>query len=500
MVIETFKDIETHLWAMANKLRGNLDPSEYKHTVLGLIFLKYVSDSFQEKYNQLVENGDDPEDRDEYIAENIFFVPESSRWSYLVDNAKKPTIGVIIDEAMVEIEKENDTLKGVLPKNYARPELDKVKLGELIDLFSFKIGGKKNQEQDLLGRIYEYFLGNFGLAEGKNSGSFYTPSGVVKLMVNMIEPFKGRVYDPCCGSGGMFVQSARFVEEHAGRKDNIHIYGQEYTGTTWKLAKMNLALRGIDGDLGKRDADTFANDLHKNLKADFILANPPFNMKDYSLNTEDVRWKYGTPPSSNANFAWIQHIISKLSPKGTAAFVMANGTLSADGDQGKIRKAIVDEGLVDCIMTLPPKLFYNTQIPACVWIVSKDKKKRKDKVLFMNLTDMGSQSPSARTVTELTDDAVKVISDTYHNWKVNNNYEDKHGFCREVTIDEIIEKNYVLTTGRYIEMEDIIEEDEENFSVKITRIKDELESLFLESHNLESKILAILEGVELDEN
>lgn len=488
MQIDNFKDIENKLWASANKLRGNLDPADYKHVVLGLIFLKYVSDTFQEKYDALVEDDEDPEDRDWYDAENIFWVPEDARWSKFVDNAKKPSIGVIIDDAMVAIEKENESLKGVLPKNYARPELDKVKLGELIDLFSFKIGGHKNDEQDLLGRIYEYFLGNFGLAEGKNSGSFYTPGCVVQLMVNMIEPFKGRVYDPCCGSGGMFVQSARFVEKHAGKKDAIHIFGQEYTGTTWKLAKMNLALRGLDGDLGERDADTFGKDLHKNLKADFILANPPFNMSDYALDTGDIRWKYGTPPAGNANFAWIQHIISKLAPNvGVAAFVMANTTLNSDGQQYEIRKRIVDEGLVDCIMTLPPKLFYNTQIPACIWIISKNKGNRKNKILFMDLSRKGSSSDISRTVMVLKNETIDEISETYHKWKNDDNYIDISGFCKSIDLEDVVSEDYSLVPSRYI---DVCSEvgDQINYELELEIINNNLNSLYEENAVLTTKL------------
>jgi type I restriction enzyme M protein len=357
-------EFENKLWEMADKLRGNIQPSEYKDVVLGLIFLKYISDSFEEKYNQLVAEGEGfEEDRDAYIEDNVFFVPPSARWDYIKRNAKQSTIGQIIDEAMIAIERENKSLKGVLPKNYARPELDKAKLGELIDLFSFNLGSKEAKAQDILGRVYEYFLGKFGSSEGE----FYTPPSIVKLLVGMIEPYKGRVYDPCCGSGGMFVQSARFVEEHQGRKDDIYIYGQEYTATTWRLCKMNLAIRGIDGNLGSRDADTFSNDLHKNLRADYILANPPFNVSDYTLIQDDPRWKYGIPPANNANYAWIQHIISKLSPNGVAGFVLANGSMSTSTRaEAEIRKNIIEAGLVDCIVTMPPNLFYNVTIPVCL--------------------------------------------------------------------------------------------------------------------------------------
>lgn len=379
-------DFENDLWAMADKLRGNIQPSEYKDVILGLIFLKYISDSFEEKYNELVEEGDGfEEDIDAYTEDNVFFVPQSARWSYIKENAKQSTIGQIIDDAMIAIERENKSLKGVLSKNYARPELDKTKLGELIDLFSFNLGSKEAKAKDILGRVYEYFLGKFGSSEGE----FYTPPSIVKMLVSMIEPFKGRVYDPCCGSGGMFVQSGKFVEEHKGRKDDIHIYGQEFTATTWRLCKMNLAIRGLDGDLGERDADTFGNDLHKNLRADYILANPPFNISDYSLIQDDARWKYGIPPQNNANYAWIQHIISKLSPKGTAGFVLANGSMSTSTKQeAEIRKNIIEAGLVDCIVTMPTNLFYNVTIPVCLWFISKKRETRKDKILFIDARKM----------------------------------------------------------------------------------------------------------------
>ena len=378
----TINEIEKNLWEMADKLRGNIAASAYKDVVLGLIFLKYISDSFDEKYQNLLNEGEGfEEDEDAYLADNVFFVPKEARWDYIKSSAKQSVIGQIIDEAMIAIEKENKTLKGVLPKNYARPELDKTKLGELIDLFSFNLGNQDARSQDLLGRVYEYFLGKFGSTEGE----FYTPPSIVKLLVGMIEPFKGRVYDPCCGSGGMFVQSARFVEEHQGRKDDIHIYGQEFNADTWKLAKMNLAIRGIDGNLGERDADTFGNDQHKTLRADFILANPPFNISDYTLQTDDSRWKFGVPPTGNANYAWISHIISKLSPRGTAGFVMANGSMSTSTKaEVEIRKNIIEEGLVDCIVTLPSQLFYNVSIPVCIWLVTKDKENRKNNILFID--------------------------------------------------------------------------------------------------------------------
>lgn len=475
---------ENQLWSMADKLRGNIQPSDYKDVVLGLIFLKYLSDSFEEKFNELVAEGDGfEEDRDAYIAENIFFVPAEARWEYIKKNAKQNTIGQIVDDAMMAIERENKHLKGVLPKNYARPELDKTKLGELIDLFSFNLGSKEAKAQDLLGRVYEYFLGKFGSSEGE----FYTPPSIVKLLVEMIEPYKGRVYDPCCGSGGMFVQSARFVEEHQGRKDDIYIYGQEYTSTTWKLCKMNLAIRGIDGNLGSRDADTFGNDLHKNLRADYILANPPFNVSDYTWNPDDVRWKYGVPPKNNANYAWISHIISKLSPKGTAGFVLANGSMSTSTKaEAVIRKSIIEAGLVDCIVTMPPNLFYNVTIPVCLWFLSKKRDNRQDKILFIDARKLGTMV--TRKHRELSDEEVSKVAQTYHQWRDGvESYEDIAGFCRSATLDEVRSHEYILTPGRYVGIEDA-EDDGEPFDEKMTRLTGELAELFAKSHKLEDEI------------
>ncbi len=494
VVIDNVKLLEESLWNSAEELRGNLAPADYKHTVLGLIFLKYVSDSFQEKYDELIKLEEDAEDRDHYEAENVFWVPEKARWGNIKRNAKQPKIGVVIDDAMDIIEKENPTLKGCLPKNYAREGLDKDALGALIDLFSFKIGGKQNNEHDVLGHVYEYFLGNFGLAEG-NTGQFYTPTCIVRLLVNMIEPYRGRVYDPCCGSGGMFVQSARFIEEHAGKKDSISIYGQEFTETTWKLCKMNLAIRGIDGNLGERDADTFKNDAHKNLKADFILANPPFNQKRYALKTDDVRWKFGVPPEGNANYAWIQHIISKLAPKGSAAFVMNNGSLSSDGQQKEIRKVILENGLVDCIIALPTRIFYNTPSPACVWIISKNKVNRKDKVLFIDPRKLATQSEKNKKYVEFTDRAIISISDTYHNWKKSENYKDIQGYCREVYFEEIKDNDYTITPARYVGTEEQDGVDEHLFEERMEELSCNLLNMFSVSAELESKIKAILKGI-----
>ena len=479
-------EFENKLWEMADKLRGNIQPSDYKDVVLGLIFLKYISDSFEEKYNELVTEGEGfEEDRDAYIADNIFFVPPSARWSFIKKSAKQSTIGQIIDEAMITIERENKNLKGVLPKNYARPELDKTKLGELIDLFSFNLGSKEAKAQDVLGRVYEYFLGKFGSSEGE----FYTPPSIVKLLVGMIEPYKGRVYDPCCGSGGMFVQSARFVEEHQGRKDDIYIHGQEYTAATWRLCKMNLAIRGIDGDLGERDADTFGNDLHKNLRADFILANPPFNVSDYTLIQDDARWKYGIPPANNANYAWIEHIISKLSPSGVAGFVLANGSMSTSTKaEAEIRKNIIEagSGLVDCIVTMPPNLFYNVTIPVCLWFISKQRENRKDKILFIDARKMGTMV--TRRHRELSAEEIKEICDTYHNWRDGKEeYEDVQGFCKSASIEVVREHEYILTPGRYVGIEEV-EDDGEPFEEKMTRLTGELAEMFAESHKLEEEI------------
>ena len=477
-------EFENKLWEMADKLRGNIQPSDYKSVILGLIFLKYISDSFEDKYNELVAEGEGfEEDRDAYLADNVFFVPPSARWEFIKKNAKQVTIGQIIDDAMIAIERENRNLRGVLPKNYARPELDKTKLGELIDLFSFNLGSKESKAQDILGRVYEYFLGKFGSSEGE----FYTPPSIVKLLVGMIEPYKGRVYDPCCGSGGMFVQSQRFVEEHQGRKDDIHIFGQEYTATTWRLCKMNLAIRGIDGNLGERDADTFGNDLHKNLRADFVLANPPFNVSDYTLIQDDARWKYGIPPKNNANYAWIEHIISKLSPKGVAGFVMANGSMStATKAEAEIRKNIIESNLVDCIVTMPPNLFYNVTIPVCLWFISKKRDDRKDKILFIDARKMGYMV--TRRHRELTDEEIHQIYDTYHNWRDGKEeYEDVQGLCKSANIEEVRENDYILTPGRYVGIEES-EDNGEPFNDKMTRLTGELTEMFEESHQLEEEI------------
>ena len=403
---------EEELWASADKLRNNMDAAEYKHVVLGLIFLKYVSDTFMEKYKELLEEDEEfAEDMDAYLAEGVFWVPEIARWDYIAKHSKQVEIGQIVDSALDAIEKENDSLRGVLPKNYSRPELDKRILGEIIDLFTnINVGGKEGKEKDILGRVYEYFLGKFAANEGKGGGEFYTPKSIVALMVEMIQPFKGYVYDPACGSGGMFVQSLKFVEEHSGSTFDISVYGQESNPTTWKLAKMNLAIRGIENNLGSKNADTFHEDLHKNLKADYILANPPFNQSDWGqpLLVDDARWKWGTPPQGNANYGWIEHMLDKLSQKGKAGVVLANGSLSSNtSGEGDIRRKILEDDLVDCIVALPDKLFYTTGIPVCIWFFNRDKK-HKGQTLFIDARKMGDMVN--RRLRELSDEDIKNIA------------------------------------------------------------------------------------------
>ena len=441
-------NLEQSLWAAADKLRNNMDAAEYKHVVLGLIFLKYISDAFTQKYEQLkleVKDGADPEDPDEYRGENIFWVPREARWEYLRDNARKPEIGNLIDYAMDAIERDNPQLKGILPKDYGREGLDKARLGELIDLISgIGLGDSESRSKDLLGRVYEYFLGQFADAEGKKGGQFYTARCVVKLLVEMIEPYRGRVYDPCCGSGGMFVQSEKFVEAHQGNRRDISIYGQESNQTTWRLCNMNLAIRGIEGNI--KWGNSFSNDLHKDLKADFILANPPFNDSDWGGENlrEDIRWKYGIPPTGNANFAWVQHFIYHLAPNGIAGFVLANGSMSSNtAGEGKIRKNIIEDDLVDCMISLPPQLFYNTSIPVCLWFLVRNKKNgkfkdRTGKTLFIDARNMGQMIDRRHRV--LTDEEVDKIASTYHAYRgENGQYKDIPGFCREATLEDIRE-------------------------------------------------------------
>lgn len=493
---------EETLWKAADKLRGSMDASEYKHVVLGLIFLKYISDKFETKFDALVEEGAGfEEDRDEYEAENIFWVPKEARWSFIKDNAKDPKIGQFIDDAMILIEKENTSLKGVLDKRYARPEIDKRRLGELIDLIS-TIKLHQNGEKDLLGRVYEYFLGQFASVEGKGGGEFYTPTSVVKTLVDMIEPYQGRVYDPCCGSGGMFVQSEKFVEDHQGRVENLSIYGQEMNSTTWKLCKMNLAIRGLDANLGPHHDDTFHHDLHKTLKADFILANPPFNISDWGGNqlTDDVRWKFGIPPAGNANYAWLQHMIYHLAPNGSAGIVLANGSLSTNtSNEGEIRKNLLEEDMVDAIVALPDKLFYSTGIPVSLWILNRNKKdnpkyrSREHEVLFIDARQLGEMID--RRHRELTEEDISKISETYHEWRnIDGEYEDIKGFCKSATIEDIREHEYVLTPGRYVGIEDV-EDDGIPFDEKMESMTAELAELFAKSRHLEDEIRKNLGGI-----
>jgi type I restriction enzyme M protein len=489
-------DFEAQLWAAADKLRGHMDASEYKHVVLGLIFLKYISDSFEEVHAQLVKEKDaNPEDRDEYLAQNIFWVPKEARWSFLQGKAKQPEIGKYLDDGMVAIERDNPTLKNILPKDFARPTLDKIRLGELIDLVSgIGLGSSENRAKDVLGRVYEYFLSQFASAEGKKGGEFYTPQSVVRVLVSMLAPYKGRIFDPCCGSGGMFVQSEKFVEAHGGKVDDIAVYGQESNPTTWKLAKMNLAIRGITSDLGKENADSFHRDLHPDLKADFILANPPFNMSDWGGDRlrEDKRWKYGAPPVNNANYAWVQHFIHHLAPNGTAGFVLANGSMSSNtSGEGEIRKALIEADMVDCMVSLPGQLFFSTPIPVCLWFLTRNKndgksRNRKGETLFMDARKMGTLTD--RVHRDLTEEDIAKIADTYHAWKSGKKYEEVAGFCKSSTLKEMQEQGYVLTPGRYVGATEL-EEDDEPFEHKMTRMKKDLEAQFEESGKLEKDIL-----------
>jgi len=488
---------EKKLWQAADKMRDNMDAAEYKHVALGLIFLKYISDAFIELYDTLKNDPEglaDPEEPDEYKAENVFWVPQEARWEYLQNNAKKPEIGKLVDDAMEAIEKDNPSLKGVLPKNYARPALNKQRLGELIDLIgTIGLGDKESRSKDILGRVYEYFLGEFADAEGKKGGQFYTPRCIVKLLVEMIEPYKGRVFDPCCGSGGMFVQSEKFIKAHGGRLDNIHVLGQESNPTTWRLCKMNLAIRGIESSSIKWE-NSFHKDQHRDLRADFILANPPFNDSDWNgqLLRDDIRWKYGVPPTGNANFAWVQHFIYHLAPNGIAGFVLANGSMSSNtSGEGKIRKNIVEADLVDCIVALPSQLFYNTMISACLWFIARDKKNsrlrdRSGEVLFIDARKMGEMID--RRHRELTEEDIKKISETYHNWRgIGEKYADIPGFCKSVILDKIIKKGYILTPGRYVGFKEV-EEDEEEFEEKMKNLISELSEQFKKSNEYEEEI------------
>lgn len=515
---------EDKLWAAADKLRGHMDSSEYKHVVLGLIFLKYISDSFEARREVLKKELNNPdsfiytedpaqkaavlEDRDEYLAKNVFWVVPEARWDHLRNNAKKPEIGKLIDEAMIAIEKENPRLQGVLPKDYGRPALDKRRLGELVDLISgIGLGEQDNQGQDVLGRVYEYFLAKFASAEGKGGGEFYTPAHVVRVLVEMLEPYKGRVFDPCCGSGGMFVQSEKFVAAHGGRITDISIYGQESNPTTWKLAQINLAIRGIDADLGGTYADSFHNDLHPDLKADFVLANPPFNDSDWGGDRlqDDPRWRYGVPPTGNANFAWVQHFLFHLAPRGIAGFVLANGSMSSQtSNEGEIRKNIIEADLVDCMVALPGQLFYSTQIPVCLWFLARDKENsgfrdRRGETLFIDARKLGTMVD--RTHRELKEEDIRKIADTYHAWRGEPDldvYVDVPGFCKAAEIEEIRDNNHILTPGRYVGIPER-EEDDEPFEEKMLRLTDQLYEQFMKSARLEEEVRNNLEELGFGE-
>ncbi|GIV82820.1 MAG: DNA methyltransferase [Meiothermus sp.] len=500
---------EADLWKMADALRGSMDAAEYKHVVLGLIFLKYISDAFEEQHAKLEAEraqGADSEDPDEYRAHNIFWVPPEARWAHLKAQARQPTIGQLVDDAMAGIERDNPALKGVLPKDYARPALDKTRLGQLIDLISnIKVGDEASRAKDVLGRVYEYFLSQFASAEGKKGGEFYTPRCVVKLLVEMLEPYRGRVYDPCCGSSGMFVQSVEFIRAHASGNGNggkakadISIYGQESNYTTWRLAKMNLAIRGIEGQIAH--GDTFHNDRFPDLKADFILANPPFNVSDWGGERlrNDARWKYGVPPVGNANFAWVQHIVHHLAPAGVAGFVLANGSMSSNqSGEGEIRKNLIEADLVDCMVALPGQLFYSTQIPACLWFLARDRRNgkfrdRRGHVLFIDARKLGRMVD--RTHRELTDEDIQKIAGTYHAWrgeKEAGEYRDVPGFCKSATLDEIRKHDHVLTPGRYVgaEAQDV---DGEPFEEKMKRLVAQLREQQAEAAKLDAAIAANL--------
>jgi type I restriction enzyme M protein len=500
---------ETQLFLAADKLRKNLEPSDYKHVALGLIFLKHISNSFEAKRAALL--ADDPtaaEDADEYLAENVFWVPKEARWSHLQANAKQPTIGKLIDEAMTAIEAANPGLKGVLPKDYNRPALDKVMLGELIDLVSgIGMGEPGDKARDILGRVYEYFLGGFAGSEGKRGGEFYTPRSVVRVLVEMLEPYKGRVYDPCCGSGGMFVQSEKFVESHGGRIGDIAIYGQESNYTTWRLAKMNLAVRGIDADVRWNNEGSFHKDELKDLRFDYILANPPFNVSDWGGDRlrEDARWTYGLPPVGNANYAWLEHILWHLAPNGTAGVVLANGSMSsAQSGEDTIRKAMVEADVVDCMVALPGQLFYSTQIPACLWFLARNKnpggklRNRRGEVLFIDARKLGTLVD--RTRKEFSDEDITAIANTYHAWrgeKGAGTYADEPGFCKAARLEEIRGHNYVLTPGRYVGAADV-EDDDVPFGERFAALKAKLENEFAEADKLTATIRTKLAGVVVD--
>lgn len=495
--------IEDKLWQTANVLRGSMDASEYRNVVLGLIFLKYVSDSFEARHAELLksEYPEDAEDPDMYLSENIFWVPKEARWELIQKSAKTPQIGEIIDNAMDAIEKRNNSLRGVLNRNYSSPDLDKTRLGEVVDLISnIKFDNTKAEKRsDILGRVYEYFLQKFAANEGKKGGEFYTPRSIVRTLVEMIEPYKGRIYDPCCGSGGMFIQSDKFVNEHQGRIGDLSVYGEESNPTTWKLAKMNLAIHGIDNNLGPHQGDTFANDLHKGERFDYILANPPFNVKNWGGDKlrEDARWKYGIPPVNNANYAWIEHIISKLAPDGKAGFVLANGALSTSKkDEYAIRKAILEDDKIDAIVAMPSQMFYTTGIPVSLWFVDMDKesaneRSRKGETLFIDARNMGEMID--RTHRAFSKDDIKKIADTYHAYRGTNgqNYEDVAGFCKVATLDEIAKNDYVLTPGRYVGLAKQ-KDDGVPYEVKMKQLTNELGKEFEEGNKLQNEIKNVL--------
>ena len=499
---------EQKLWASADQMRGHMDPSEYKHITLGLIFLKYISDAFEVKFQELsAEDGADPEDRDEYLAENVFWVPKNARWDNVKANARSANIGKIVDEAMASIEKENVSLKGVLPKDYSRPALDKQRLGNLVDLIS-TISMKTQGQKDVLGRVYEYFLSRFASAEGKGGGEFYTPQSVVQLLVEMLEPYKGRIYDPCCGSGGMFVQSEKFVEQHGDRLDAISVYGQESNPTTWRLCKMNLAIRGIEGNIGPKNADTFHGNLHKDLKADYIIANPPFNISDWGGERlrDDMRWKYGAPPAGNANFAWVQHMVHHLAPRGLAGFVLANGSMSSTArGEGEIRQRLIEDDLVDCMVALPGQLFYSTQIPVCLWFLAKDRsnglvkhssklRDRRGEILFIDARKLGFMADRTHRDLDPAKD-IRYIVDAYHSWRgeevehevFKDGYQDIAGFCKSTKIDEVKEHGYVLTPGRYVGAEEI-EDDGIPFEEKMKILTDQMAEQMAKSVDMDCEI------------
>jgi len=498
---------EAKMFLAADKLRKNLEPSDYKHVALGLIFLKYISNAFESKREALL--ADDPsaaEDPDEYLAVNVFWVPKEARWSHLQASAKLPSIGKLVDDAMTEIEKANESLKGVLPKDYNRPALDKVMLGELIDLISgIGMGEPGEKAKDILGRVYEYFLGGFAGSEGKRGGEFYTPRSVVRVLVEMLEPYKGRVYDPCCGSGGMFVQSEKFIEQHGGKLGDIAIYGQESNFTTWRLAKMNLAVRGIDADIKWNNEGSFLKDELKDLRFDYVLANPPFNISDWGGERlrEDARWLYGAPPVGNANYAWLQHIVWHLAPNGTAGVVLANGSMSsAQSGEDVIRKAMVEADVVDCMVSLPGQLFYSTQIPACLWFLARNKNPsgklhdRRGEVLFIDARKLGTLVD--RTRKEFSDEDVAKIAGIYHAWREGKGYSDVPGLCKSAKLDEIRGHNHVLTPGRYVGAAGV-EDDDVPFLERFSALRTKLDEQFAQSDKLTSTIRTKLAEITVDD-